>query len=236
MAIKVIPSLKKFCVRCLIVIVIVTSITCFSACSQSGFLNTSATEYRNKINSASEYSMRIKYNYNNFPSVFVDCYYKNEAFSYRYSTSITHDYLTYREIFIDQTHYRLLEAYLGLAGQYTEASPIEATSDSNFVYKYTKKLIDNSVYTMLKRAKKVELNGKKVTFFEISYEGIDYEFYYDENSLLVKFVMKEGGNTTTLTYSDYVFENVSTTYFTLPKDMPGFYFKSNNLLIDIFLQ
>lgn len=210
---------------------------CFSVsgCTYSEIFNTTATVYRKKMLDASEYSMRIQYNHNSLPTVYVDCYYKEGIYAYRYSTNITHEIITYRELFIDNTHYRLLEAYLGIAGQYTHDSPVDPTSETNFVYKYTRQLLDNAVYTFLVKPEEVMLNGEWVTRFAQRYQGVDYEFYFSKEDLLVRFAMDDNGDKTILNYLNYKFENVSEKYFAKPQDMPGIYFKTKSLIIDILL-
>lgn len=224
-----------------ILLVLVAIATVFSLYFALSACNTNAVRFNKMLSDADEYSFKIQYTDTSLMSipVYVQCFKSKDGYAYRFSKSgYDNPLLSYRQIFIDGKRYEIEEAIaLGLwGGRYKVTENVSAESEENFIYKYTRMILDGSYLTMLKKGADVDFEGEECVKFEFPYDGSDLEYIFSKKThLLKKFSAKNNDGVKTLIYSEYKFEDIDEDAFKLPENSL-LYIRTDKLIYEFFIK
>lgn len=193
----------------------------FACTMLNGCTNSHSIDYNSKLQNATEYSFNIVYTTNTSTDpIYISCYMKNGEYAYRFSQNgFNNENLAYRQIFADNTFYEICESKKnGLwVGEFKKTEQVQVTYDKNFMYKYSVYITHGAYATLFTEGTPIEYKGVPCTQMQIEFEGKLITYVFEtESSNLVKFVLVDGENITTLEYSDYKFDSIDTECLTLP--------------------
>lgn len=202
---------------------IVAALLCLPLCGcefMDKLSNSPGAKYNRRMSEATEYSVEMTYQHNDEAVIYIRTSVKDGVYAYRFTQEkeyfgglVTGETaLVYRELWCADKHYKIEESTaLIRMGRYAELEYGEKQSDKNpaeckenKVYYYTTMVTVSSFFAgMFDPVEEVD-GGKTLQKIVMG----DLTYWFDENDLLVKFVMVNEDEVTTVTYDNYKFENI----------------------------
>lgn len=227
--------MKKSILISVCIILVISVILATSACDLTRKLKGAETTFPKLVKEATSFSFDLELVTEAGDKILASCYKNNNDYAYNYHLD-GKEHPTYRQIFIDNKLYNILEVYenfdtpigsipLGSGAYYVEEKPYN--SADNLLYTVTDSILTASYVTLITKAvSEKTADGTTLYKYDINYEEVNYKVWFDSTYLRRIKITYTDGTFYDASFSNYKFGAIDTQYFTKPEEANGVYLQS----------